>query len=159
MAESKRSIYDTYARKLLDYFDVQPGDYDIGTLNELVLSVPFAEAHVVDNDLSEKSLPRLGEGLSVQDHMRRCFFDMVNSEAPLFMMTSPFLIKREFLEALEHWREWRVLTLYLLQFNLDAAIAFRNRPIALDDRDGAKADYYLGDVRVFCAGDSVVYAP
>jgi hypothetical protein len=150
-------MYATYARKLLEYFEVKAGTYADETLNELVLSVPFAEAHIVDKGLNETKLPRLGETVSVQEHLRKCFFDMINTGTPLYVMTSPFLIKREFLEALEHWREWRVLVMYLNQHHLDPGIAFRNKPLILEADYTTKAEYYVGDVRVFCAGDEPVH--
>lgn len=143
-------MYETYARKLLEYFDVKPGVYGTELLNELVLSVPFAEVHMVEKGLDAETLPKLGETVTVEEHMRRSFFDMVNGDGEVFQMTRPFLIKRDYLEALEHWREWRTLSMWMVNFHLSPAVAFRNRPV------GLREEYYIGDVRVFCSSDEQI---
>lgn len=137
-------MYEAYAQKLLDYFEVKPGSHGIELLNELVMAVPFAEVHMVHKELTAEKLPTLGESLSVEAHFKRCFFGMVNSDADVLLMTSPFLIKRDYLEALEHWREWRTVSMFMSGHHLSPSIAFRNRPV------GQREDYYIGDLRVFC---------
>lgn len=111
----------------------------------MALSLPFAEAHLIAEDRSHVTLSILGDDVSVRDHVRDCFFDILGAEHRLpIEMTKPFLISRERLEALEHWPEWKMLQGFVFQYGLEPTVVFRNTPV----RKGSADDLYVADLRM-----------
>ena len=87
--------------------------------------------------------------------MQKNFFDVLGMAGrELFAFTVPVLIRRDYLERLEGWREWRVLALYLGQSDLEPLVVFRNTPIAIKTGLLEETVYYVADVRVACAGEN-----
>lgn len=143
------STFDSYATKVCRYSERKPGAYNSSSLNSIILTLPFAEAHVVFEELETEALPRLGETLSLKDHLQVSFFDVIRlSDVDLHMFTVPVLIRQAFLERLEGWREWRTLTAYLSEQSLYPAVVFKNTPIPIRESPFEKGTYYLADVRV-----------
>lgn len=110
---------------------------------------------MLDNTELE-DLPKLGESVTLKEHMQRNFFDVVGSHRrELYEFTVPFLLKRSYLERLDGWRDWRTLSVYMQQQFLQPVIVFRNTPMYM--RSGGsggqaeKTDYYVSEVRVMCA--------
>ena len=146
------STFDSYATKVCLYSERKPGTYDSNALNSIILSLPFAEAHVAVEDLEIEKLPRLGETLRLRDHLQGAFFDVVRlPDVDLHMFTVPILIRQAFLERLEGWREWRTLAAFLSGDFLQPAVVFKNTPIPIKTGPFETETYYLADVRIlFC---------
>jgi hypothetical protein len=148
------SIYDTYARKICIFFDIPPGSYSAAHLSGAVLQLPFAEAHMELDGVTVPNLPKLGAGLTLQAHMQKVFFDTVKQDdVPLFLQTAPFLIRAEDLSALEYWREWKTLGIYLRQLDLEPVLVFRNQPHKLPVSYTEDAQWYVADLRVLLVGE------
>jgi hypothetical protein len=77
------------------------------------------------------------------------FFSLLlNPARDLWEFTKPLLIKRQHLERLEGWRDWRTLSVYLRQQDLEPAAVFRNIPIPIKIRPFESVEYYAADIRV-----------
>lgn len=144
-----RDIYDTYARKVCAFFDFPQGVYDASKMSSAVMQLPFAEAHQVLDGSEIAKLPRLGQGVTLQSHVQRTFFDVISkTDLPLFLQTQPLMIERGELAELEHSREWKTLAVYLRQFDLEPCLVFRNQPQVLPSGEGWRAEFYMADVRI-----------
>ncbi len=143
------SIYDTYAAKICSQLELKPRAYDMKELCSYIMDLPLAEVHAAHQGVDLEKLPRLGDTLSLKAHMQACFFDiLMNPVRPLTDLTRPILIKREHLERLEGWRDWRTLSVYLHQENLEPAAVFRNTPITIKTAPFESEVYYAADIRV-----------
>jgi hypothetical protein len=143
------SIFDTYATKICRQADLPPKTYDIHELNSVIMSLPLGESHAALDGVDLEALPRLGETVTLNEHMQTTFFNVLSdSRRELWEMTRPVLIKRQYLERLEGWRDWRTLTVYLGQNGLEPAAVFRNTPLPIKSGPFESVDYYAGDVRV-----------
>ena len=120
------------------------------------MSLPLGESHAALDGAELEALPRLGETVSLNEHMQANFFNVLGDpRRELWEMTRPVLIKRQYLERLEGWRDWRTLTVYLGQNGLEPAAVFRNTPIPINAGPFESVDYYAGDVRVILAREGV----
>lgn len=143
------SIYETYAAKICSQLELKPATYDMQELNSYIMDLPLAEAHAAYQGVELEKLPRLGDTLSLKDHMQANFFNiLMNPARPLTDLTRPILIKREHLERLEGWRDWRTLSVYLHQQNMEPAAVFRNTPITIKTAPFESEVYYAADIRV-----------
>lgn len=143
------SIYDTYAAKICSQLELKPATYDMQELNSYIMDLPLAEAHAAYQGIDLENLPRLGDTLSLKVHMQSSFFDiLMDPVRPLTDLTRPILIKREHLERLEGWRDWRTLSVYLHQQDLEPAAVFRNTPITIKTAPFETEVYYVADIRV-----------
>lgn len=142
-------IYEAYAAKVCGFGPLDAGPYTGQELTAYVLNLPLAESHAALDGVQLEELPRLGETRALDAHMRQTFFDVVrNAARQLFEATAPVLVRRDYLERLEGWRDWQTLRVVLSQDHLEPLIAFRNTPIRLGTANGRLADYYVADVRV-----------
>ena len=143
------SIYETYAAKICRHVELPPGTYDSQNLNSYIMALPLGEAHAALDKVELEHLPRLGDTLSLNDHMQAHFFSLLlNPARDLWEFTKPLLIKRQHLERLEGWRDWRTLSVYLRQQDLEPAAVFRNTPIPVKAGPFETVDYYAADIRV-----------
>lgn len=143
------SIYETYAAKICRHEGLAPGTYDSQTLNNYIMGLPLGEAHAAFDQVELEGLPRLGDTVSLSDHMQANFFSLLlNPDRDLWESTKPLLIKRQHLERLEGWRDWRTLLVYLRQQDLEPAAVFRNTPIPIQSGAGEAVEYYAADIRV-----------
>lgn len=139
--------FDTYAEKICRFAELKPRVYEAHSLNTVVLALPFAEAHAAYDGQPLDGLPRLGETVSLQQHMQEQFFDVIAAPSRgLYESTAPVLIKCSFLERLEGWAEWHALAAYLTRFDLQPLIVFKNAPLSAVGRES----YYVADIRVIC---------
>ncbi len=99
-------------------------------------------------EMREDEMPRLGENLTVQQHAKASFLDLIHSDAELHMFTMPFVIAKKYLQDLQGWREWRTWEQYLNGFHLQPVIVFKNTPHEIADARGRVEIYYLADMRV-----------
>lgn len=143
------SIFETYAAKICRHVALPPATYDMQELNSYVMTLPLGEAHAALDRVELESLPRLGDSISLNDHMQANFFSLLlNPARELWQFTKPVLIKRQHLERLEGWRDWRTLSVYLRQQDLEPAAVFRNTPIPIKSGPFETTDYYAADIRV-----------
>eukprot|EP01037_Dinobryon_pediforme_P017097 gene17097-17288_t len=150
-------MFETYAAKICRELELKPGAYNAGAFNSMILTLPFAEAHVIATGREPHELPRLGETVAIHQHMRSNFFEVVEDpERALLESTAPVMVKRAHLERLDGWNDWRTLASYLGSYELQPLIVFKNTPIALAGQDG-RADYYMADVRVMCLQERPFY--
>lgn len=113
------------------------------------MALPLGEAHAALDGAELESLPRLGDTISLNDHMQANFFSLLlNPARELWEFTRPVLIKRQHLERLEGWRDWRTLTVYLHQEGMEPAAVFRNTPIPIKSGMFEQVEYYAADIRV-----------
>ncbi|NDW07786.1 hypothetical protein [Jiella pacifica] len=149
------NIYDAYATKICRHAGLPAGCYSAHDLTAIIMQLPLGEAHAALDGVEHAALPRLGETVTIQAHMQKNFFDVLGMAGrELFAFTVPVLIRRDYLERLEGWREWRVLALYLGQSDLEPLVVFRNTPIAIKTGLLEETVYYVADVRVACAGEN-----
>lgn len=142
-------MYETYAAKICRHVALPSGTYDSQELNSYIMALPLGEAHAVLDGVELEALPRLGDTVSVSDHMQAHFFSLLmNPARDLWEFTKPVLMKRQHLERLEGWRDWRMLSIYLHQQDLEPAVVFRNTPIPIQTGPFETADYYAADIRV-----------
>ena len=142
-------IYETYAAKICRHVELPPGTYDAQKLNSYIMALPLGEAHAALGQVELEKLPRLGDTISLTDHMQAHFFSLLlNPSRDITEFTKPVLIKRQHLERLEGWREWRTLTVYLHQEGMEPAAVFRNTPIPIKTGPFETVDYYVADMRV-----------
>lgn len=126
-----------------------PGSYDAQELNSYIMALPLGEAHAVLGNVELENLPRLGDTVSLNDHMQAQFFSLLlNPARDIIEFTKPVLIKRQHLERLEGWRDWRTLTVYLHKEGMEPAAVFRNTPIPIKAGPFETVDYYAADIRV-----------
>lgn len=149
------NMFDAYAEKICRYAKLTGPTVESNDLNQVIYSLPIAESHAVIDGIELENLPRLGETVSLKDHMQQNFFDVIASpQRDLWEFTAPFLVKRTYLERLDGWREWRTLSVYMGQEFLRPLIAFRNTPIPKRTFGVGgiieNMDYYVGDIRVIC---------
>ena len=148
-------IYETYAERVCDFFDMPGGTYPAKELNSAVMQLPFAEAHLELEGRKVPEVAKLGHGANLQQHVQRNFFDVVADKAsPLFLKTRPILVNRYHLESMQHWREWQTLGVYLRQYDLEPALVFRNDPHTLPVDYTQQASFYLADLRVLFIGET-----
>lgn len=148
------SIFDTYAAKICRDADLPPATYEINTLNGYIMTLPLGESHAALDGVELDSLPRLGESISLNDHMQANFFNLLfNPAREAWQFTRPILIKRQHLERLEGWRDWRTLSVYLNQEGLEPAAVFRNTPIPIKAEPFETVDYYAADIRILLGRD------
>ncbi len=149
------SMFDTYAAKLCRQLKLAPATYDIPDLNGAIMALPLAEAHAALKGVALENLPRLGETVSLNEHMQAHFFGTLLDEARVLPeLTQPVLIKRPHLERLEGWRDWRTLTVYLANERLEPVVVFRNTPVPLKAGAFETMDYYVADIRVVLAREA-----
>lgn len=141
-------MYDDYAAKVLRTSGFEPKAYQANSLNTIVLTLPFAEAHMLMMEMREADMPRLGETLPVQKHAQDSFLNLIHSDAELHMFTMPFIIQKKYLQDLQGWREWRTWEQYLEGLQLQPIIVFKNRSLEIEDDRGRPETYYLADMRV-----------
>lgn len=143
------SIYETYAAKICRHVELPPASYSAEELNRYIMALPLGEAHAALDGAELESLPRLGDTISLNDHMQANFFSLLlNPARELWEFTRPVLIKRQHLERLEGWRDWRTLTVYLHQEGMEPAAVFRNTPIPIKSGMFEQVEYYAADIRV-----------
>jgi hypothetical protein len=143
------SIFEAYAAKICRHVALPPATYDMQELNSYVMTLPLGEAHAALDRVELENLPRLGDSISLNDHMQANFFSLLlNPARELWQFTKPVLIKRQHLERLEGWRDWRTLSVYLRQQDLEPAAVFRNTPIPIKSGSFETTDYYAADIRV-----------
>src|SRR4051812_48241755 len=103
-------VYDALATKILNFGTFRPGTYEAFKLNSLIFSLPFAEAHIIAENRVVSDLPRLGETLSLPEHLQSTVLPMLgDDDLSLINMTSPVLIQKAFLARLDDWIEWQVV--------------------------------------------------
>lgn len=136
-------MFNLYAEKLIKYHEEKPGNYTSLQLSSMALGLPFAESHMALDGIKETDLPKIGRDKSLQEHMQKCFFEVIKTDTPAYVMTTPVLLKIDHLEALEHWREWQVLSTFLKRHDLEPVAAFRNTP-----KWFSNVAYYVSDIRV-----------
>ncbi|OBQ66502.1 hypothetical protein EFV37_35865 (plasmid) [Mesorhizobium loti] len=142
-------IYDQYAAKICRHASLAAGLYEGQDLNDVVMALPLGEGHAVLAGTEFEELPRLGETVSVNSHMQANFFDVIGMDAKeLHEFTAPILVRRGYIERLEGWREWRTLSVWLLQEYLEPVVVFRNTPVPVKTAAFEQTDYYVADVRV-----------
>lgn len=113
------------------------------------MALPLGEAHAALDGVELERLPRLGDTISLNDHMQANFFNLLlNPARDLWEFTKPVLIKRQYLERLEGWRDWRTLTVFLHEKGMEPAAVFRNTPIPVKSGPFESVDYYAADIRV-----------
>lgn len=145
------SIFDAYAAKICRHAELPPGEYDAHTLNSIIMTLPLGEAHAALDGVELEKLPRLGETVSLNDHMQRNFFDVIGMAGrELYEFTVPVLVARRYLERLEGWRDWRTLAIYLGHSCLEPSLVFRNTPFHTWISNAERDVYYSGDLRVLC---------
>jgi hypothetical protein len=150
------SIFETYAAKICRQAELPPKTYDTYSLNNVIMTLPLGESHAALDGADLDKLPRLGETVGLNEHMQANFFNVLaDHRRELWELTRPVLIKRQYLERLEGWRDWRTLTVYLAQEGLEPAAVFRNMPITIKTGMFETADYYASDVRVVLAKEGV----
>lgn len=143
------SMYETYAAKICRHVELPPGTYGSQELNSYIMALPLGEAHAVLDGVELEALPRLGDTVSLSDHMQVNFFSLLmNPARDLWEFTRPVLMKRQHLERLEGWRDWRTLTVYLHREAMEPAAVFRNTPIPIKTGPLETTDYYVADIRV-----------
>lgn len=148
------SIFETYATKICRHAKLPPKVYETHALNHVIMTLPLAESHAALSGIELENLPRLGETVSLKDHMQAHFFNVISDpRRELYEFTKPVLIKRQYLERLEGWRDWRTLSVYLNQEGLEPAAVFRNTPIVIKSGVFEKIDYYVADIRVVFVRD------
>ena len=135
-------MFEKFAHALLTWGDCKPGIYTTPEINAMVSSIPLGSLE------GDGVVQSLGESISVDKHVRKVFFEAIET-GNLALMRSPVLLGRQFLENLEGWREWITLSDYLRRFSLEPKFVFLNDPVEVDGRS-----YYLGEVRVFCRGET-----
>jgi hypothetical protein len=109
-------MFEAYAAKICRHAELPPRVYESSELNNVIMSLPLGESHAVLDGVELEKLPRLGETISLNEHMQRHFFDVIGTPSrELYEFTVPFLIRRSHLERLDGWRDWRTLTVYLEQ--------------------------------------------
>ena len=110
------SMYDAYAEKICRHAELPANRYESNHLNDVILSLPLGESHAVLDGQELERLPRLGESVSLNDHMRRNFFNVVGTaDRELYEFTVPVLVRQNYLERLDGWRDWRTLSVYMMQ--------------------------------------------
>jgi hypothetical protein len=147
------SMYDAYAEKICRHVGLPADQYESNQLNDVILTLPLGEGHAIIDGIELEKLPRLGESLTLKDHMQRNFFEVVgHAGRELYEFTTPFIIRRSHLERLDGWREWRTLAVYMSQHFLQPVLVFRNTPMPtrrISEIGLVEAvDYYVGEVRV-----------
>ncbi len=148
------SMFDAYAAKICRHAELPPRVYESSELNNVIMSLPLAESHAVLDGVELENLPRLGETISLNEHMQRHFFDVIGTPSrELYEFTVPFLIRRSHLERLDGWRDWRTLTVYLGQQGLEPVVVFRNTPLPIKPVPFETVEYYVGDVRMILGGN------
>lgn len=148
------ALFDAYAAKICRHAELPPGEYDAHTLNSIIMTLPLGEAHAALEGVALESLPRLGETVSLNQHMQRNFFDVLGMAGrELYEFTVPVLVARRYLERLEGWRDWRTLSVYLGQNGLEPVMVFRNTSMPLKVAPFEQVDHYAADVRVLCLRD------
>lgn len=148
------SIFETYAAKICRHAELPPKAYDVHELNSIVMDLPLAEAHAALDGVELDALPRLGDSISLKDHVQANFFNVLGDPArELWEFTKPILIKRLHLERLEGWRDWRTLAVYLGQQGLEPVAVFRNTPIAIETGMFETTDHYVADIRILLGWD------
>lgn len=151
---SMMRIYQTYAHRVCEFFEMPAGSYTAKELNSAVMQLPFAEAHMELDGTKIDELPKIGSNKTLQEHAQASFFEVIgNPNQPLFLNTRPILVKGSDLEAIEHWREWKTLGAYLRQHDLEPCFVFRNHPHILPVTYTEKASWYLADLRMVFVGD------
>jgi|GEM_PF-5727474 len=149
------SIFETYAARVCQHAELPPKVYTTLHLNSLIMGLPLAESHAALMGVELAELPRLGDQVSLNSHVQSYFFDVVaDTSRKLLDLTKPVLIKREYLERLEGWRDWRTLSVYLSQEGLEPSAVFRNRPIPIKTGPFETVDYYVADIRMVLARDT-----
>lgn len=148
------TLYDQYAAKICRHAELEPRDYGDNNLNDIIMALPLAEAHAALAGTDLDKLPRLGETISVNNHMKLNFFDVIGLPSrELHEFTAPVLVRRDYIERLEGWREWRTLAVYLKQANLEPVMVFRNTPVPVKTAPYETTVYYVADVRVILDRD------
>lgn len=143
------SILETYAAKICRDAELPPKTYDVTALTSIIMDLPLAESHAALDGVELEKLPRLGDSVSLKEHMQAHFFNVVTDpERQIWELTKPVLIKRQYLERLEGWRDWRTLSVYLGKDGLEPAAVFRNTPIPIKEGPFESTDYYVADIRV-----------
>jgi len=143
------SIFETYAAKICRSAGLPPGSYETQKLNGCIMAQPLGEAHAALDGVELENLPKLGESVSLNDHMQANFFSLLlNPARELWEFTRPVLVKRRHLERLDGWRDWRTLAVYLHQEDLEPSVVFRNSPIPIKAGPFEEVDYYAADIRV-----------
>ncbi len=149
------SIFETYATKICRHAELPPKVYETHSLNTVIMTLPLAESHAALDGVELAALPRLGESISLNAHVQANFFDVLaNPTRELWEFTKPILIRREHLERLEGWRDWRTLSVYLNQEGLEPAAVFRNRPIPIKSGPFETVDFYVADIRIALARET-----
>ena len=120
--------------------------------------MPLGESHAVLDDVELEKLPKLGESVSLNDHMQRNFFNVVGTpNRELYEFTVPVLVRQNYLERLDGWRDWRTLSVYMMQQFLQPVLVFRNTPMPtkrITDLGLVETvNYFVADVRVMCGRD------
>lgn len=145
-------MYEAYARRLLEAGDCPKGAYHCHELTDIAMQLPFGEAHMAARGMQERDLLKLGYGRPLATHMQECFFNLLKG-GEIVLMTTPVLIEHQHLSSLQHWREWQVLAVHLLQFKLEPVVVFRNKAHKFSE-----GLFYVADVRViFSAEEPYVY--
>lgn len=143
------SIFETYAAKICRQAQLPPATYEVDELNRYIMTLPLGEAHAALDGVELEALPRLGDTVTLTAHVQAGFFDIVrDATRELWEFTRPVLMKRQHLERLEGWREWRTLTVYLQEKGLEPCVVFRNTPLSLRTAPLETTDYYVADIRI-----------
>jgi hypothetical protein len=143
------NLYHRYAAKICRRLDLPAASYSGEELTSAVMKLPIGEANAAFEGKQLGKLPRLGDTVSVREHMQSNFFDVIGmSEEPATRFTSPVLVKRSHLERLEGWHEWQTLAGVLRDHDLEPVMVFRNTPIPIKTSPYEETEYYVADVRV-----------
>lgn len=135
--------FEAYAEKICRHAGLPPRAYEAHSLNTVILSLPFGAAHAAFDEQPLETLPVLGEDVSLAEHMQANFFDVVASpERELWEFTVPVLVRRNLLERLGAWNEWRTLEGFLASNQMQPITVFQNAPI--DTETGL----YIADIRI-----------
>jgi hypothetical protein len=140
------SIFDKFAHKVCQYANLEEGLYEAVTLSIIVNELPFGGEGFVDLDLD--NLPRLGQDISLQQHMQQHFFSLLDDSRSLLTMVKPVYVTEQLLRRWNSWEEWQILEGYLKSQNAIPFLVFRNV------ESNAKIqgeNVFLADVRVMLA--------
>ncbi|WP_398469105.1 hypothetical protein [Tardiphaga sp.] len=143
------SFREAYARKFSLDFRLQPGTYQSDDFNGRLYQMPFGEMYVDKENFHVSKLYRLGQDVSLNEHIQEHFFDQVKSEdGHLMNMVYPFFIMLDTLKGLPYWPDWQMLEGYLRGQGLYPTLLFKNKHYKVLVEDDAAEMHVIADIRV-----------
>lgn len=111
--------------------------------------MPFGELYVHPYKWDISKLYRLGQDVSLNEHMQERFFDQVKlGDGHLMNMVYPFFILTDTLKGLPYWPEWQMLEAYLKPQGLYPWLVFKNKHYKVLVEDDAAEIHVIADIRV-----------